>query len=250
MWIIRVSPDGWRIADFEAGQYTALGVPGAFPRHDGKEESDVAPSKLVIRPYSIASSPLEKSYLEFYMVLVDDGDLSPRLFPLAVGSRVWLGPRIAGTFVLSRVPQEAELVFIATGTGVAPFVGMLRTLVPGGLRRPVALIHGVRHADELGYRDELVAMEKQSPLFHYIPTVSRPAVRSPQWKGHSGYVQQIWQSGVVEAAFGHAPSPDRTHIFLCGSPDMIDENITMLEDEGFSEHRAAAPGLLHVERYR
>jgi ferredoxin--NADP+ reductase len=251
VWVIYVTPDGWTLSDFEAGQYTALGVPGTAPRCEGvlPEPPLKKPEKLIKRAYSIVSSPLEKGHLEFYLVLIKDGSMTPRLFTLYAGDRVWLSPKIAGIFVLSKAPADANLVFVATGTGIAPYVSMLRTILRPGTKRRIALFHGVRESRDLGYMTEILAMERVSPNFTYIPTISRPGNEPVPWKGRTGYVQQIWESRVLDGIWGFEPMPENTHVFLCGSPGMIESMVDHLGRDGFTENTRSTPGQIHLERY-
>ncbi|MEJ2719933.1 MAG: hypothetical protein P8181_02160 [bacterium] len=175
-WVIHVAPEGWAVPDFEPGQYTTLGLPGTLPRCSGvlPEPPLRRPEKLIKRAYSIVSSPMEKGHLEFYAVLIRNGSFTPRLFPLRPGDRLWLSRKITGTFVLSKAPPDANIVLVATGSGIAPYVSMLRTILQPGNRRRIALLHGVRRSSDLGYMDELRAKERELPNFTYIPTISRP----------------------------------------------------------------------------
>ncbi len=160
-----------------------------------------------------------------------------------------MAPSIKGTFLLSRAPDDANLVFVATGTGIAPFISMLRTYLAPDTARHIALLHGVRHSSDLGYREELQSIERLSPCFSYFPTISRPREETVLWTGRTGYVQDIWKSGAVGEAWGYPPTPDDTHIFLCGSPAMIDDTVALLGKDGFVEHTKRASGQIHVERY-
>jgi ferredoxin--NADP+ reductase len=251
VWVIQAAPDGWSLPGFEAGQYATLGLPGTAPRWGGADpEPPLAhPQKLIKRAYSIASSPLERDHLEFYFVLVKDGVLSPRLYALQTGDRLWLSGRIMGSFVMSTAPPDVNLVFVATGTGIAPFVSMLRTSLRRETTRRFALFHGVRVSQDLGYKEELLALERVSRNLSYVPIVSRPQNELVPWTGRTGYVQEVWESGVLEKTWGFKPTPDNTHIFLCGSPEMVESMVTLLDREGFAERSRARPGQIHLERY-
>lgn len=246
-----VAPSGWDLADYESGQYTTLGLPGTAPRCPGaaEEEPLKKPERIIKRAYSIVSSPIEKGHLEFYLVLIEDGALTPRLFNLRPGDRLWLSPKITGTFVLSKVPEDANLVFVATGTGVAPYVSMLRTILRPETKRKIALFHGVRNSQDLGYMKEILTMERVSENFTYIPTVSRPKTEIVPWHGQTGYVQEIWESRVLNDRWGFEPTPENTHVYLCGSPGMIDSLVDTLGKDGFVEHTRTTPGQIHLERY-
>ena len=69
------------------------------------------------------------------------------------------------------------------------------------------------------------------------------------WQGAAGYVQDLWKNGVIAQRWGVAPTPENTHVFLCGSPQMIDDTVAMLQTEGYKEHTKKEPGQIHVERY-
>jgi ferredoxin--NADP+ reductase len=251
VWVIHVAPDGWMLPDYQAGQYTTLGISGTALRCEGAlpEPPLRKPEKLIKRAYSIVSSPHEKGPLEFYLVLIEDGSATTRLFALYPGDRLWMSPKITGTFLLSKAPEDVNLVFVATGTGIAPFVSMLRSDLRADTKRRIALFHGVRESRHLGYMKELRAMERVSPYFTYIPTVSRPGNEIVPWNGRTGYVQQIWESRDLDTIWGVAPTPDNTHVFLCGSPAMIESMMDHLGHDGFTEHTRARPGQIHVERY-
>jgi ferredoxin--NADP+ reductase len=252
VWVIYVVPDGWTLPVFEAGQYATMGLPGTAPRWSGADPEPPLkhPEKLIKRAYSIVSSPLERDHLEFYLVLIKSGTLTPRLFRLQPGDRLWLSPKIIGSFVLGRAPSDANLVFVATGTGIAPYVSMLRTIVGPNMQRKIALLHGVRATQDLGYRKEMLAIQRVCPNFAYFPTVSRPQNEVVPWKGMTGHVQQVWESGALEEKWGFKPTPKDTHFFLCGSPGMIESMVAVLSKDGFSEHTRAHPhGQIHLERY-
>ncbi len=154
---------------FQAGQYyttLALDTPGGF----------------VPRPYSIAGSPLEEGVLEFYVALVDNGQLTPTLFAQELGAKFYvLTPK--GKFTVKAAGKKS-LLMVATGTGLAPFVGQVRTLWKAhqsGVPMPyrVVLFYGVAYADEFGYRQELegyAAHKKEGFDFTFICTFVAPGI--------------------------------------------------------------------------
>jgi ferredoxin--NADP+ reductase len=249
--IMRVVPDGWKLPPFKPGQFAVLGLPATAPRCPGANGDEEAPKPgtLIRRSYSIASSSVQSEYLEFYFNLVTSGTLTPRLFALREGDRVWLGPRITGLFTFDQVPEDSNIVMIATGTGLAPYMSMLRTDVERDTGRRLAVLHGARHARDLGYRAELQMMEQGHPCFTYLATVSRPGEETVPWAGLVGHVQNLWQAGALEGIWGVRPQPGDTHVFLCGNPAMIDDMTAILTAEGFCEHTRQRPGEIHIERY-
>jgi len=251
LMILRVVPEEWELPKFKAGQFAVLGLPGSAVRHQisDQEDSTPEPDKLIRRAYSIASSPEEADYLELYITLVRSGALTPRLWALTPGDRVWLGRKFSGLFTLDDVPGRAHVVLMATGTGLAPYMSMLRGFLLRESERKIAVLHGARHSWDLGYRSELQTLQRLFPDFDYIPIVSRPEEEALPWTGQTGYVQELWQRGVVVERWGFSPEPATTHIFLCGNPGMIDQAMTILEDGGFSEHTRKEPGEIHVEKY-
>ena len=249
--VLRVVPDAWELPDFTPGQFTVVGLPGSAPRYMASEPEDepVKPDKLIKRAYSIASSSVAMEYMEFYITLVRSGALTPRLFNLEIGDRVWLSPKGSGFFTLDDVPPESNVILIATGTGLAPYVSMIRSYLTPDTRRRLAIIHGARHSWDLGYRAELVTLQRLSDVFTYITVISRPKDEPVPWSGPTGYVQDIWEKAVLNEAWGFDPGPGNSHIFLCGNPGMIETMEELLKRDGFTEHTRKSPGQYHVERY-
>jgi pyruvate formate lyase activating enzyme len=249
--VLRVAPDGWDLPAFSSGQFCLLGLPGSAPRSALAKPEDVAPDpqKLIRRAYSIASSSSNREFLEFYIALVPGGALTPRLFNLNIGDRVWLSEKPSGMFTFDQVPENANLVLMATGSGLAPYVSMLSTSLMSGPERRVAVLHGARHSWDLGYRSTLMAMQNLRSNFIYLPVVSRPDEEPVPWTGATGHVQALWKSGALEKAWGFRPAPDNAHVFLCGTPEMTEEMVAMLVNEGFKEHTRDEPGQIHAEKY-
>lgn len=249
--IIQVAPLGWHYPDFEPGQYTTLGIYGSTPRCELAEAElhPPDPSKLLRRPYSIVSSPQNKEFLEFYVNLVPTGICTPRLFSLKIGDPVWLSDRVVGTFTFKNVPDDANVVLIANGAGLAPFVSMVSTHLSVSASRRVTLMHGVRHSWDLGYRSVFMAMQRLRNNFTYVPIVSRPELEPIAWQGGTGHVQDFWQSERFEQVCGFDPRPESTHIFLCGSPEMIESMTELAALKGFQEMDKAGTGQIHVERF-
>lgn len=249
---IRIAPQGWELPDFKPGQYVVLGLPGSAPRcpTSDPDSKPLDPDKLIRRAYSITSASVASEYLEFYISLVRSGELTPRLFNLNIGDRLWLSGKSTGYFTLDAVPPEMNVIMVATGTGLAPYMSMIRSELMTEKRRVhFAAIHGAYHSWDLGYHAELVMLERLSPTFTYIPVISNPEDEPVPWAGQTGFVQKVWQNGLVEKSWGVRPTPENTHVFLCGHPAMIESMEKIVQEEGYVEHTRKAPGQYHVERY-
>ncbi len=251
MKIFRISPDGWELPDFIPGQFVTLSLPFSAKRAEGStpDPEEMAQDKLIRRAYSIASSSKTKEFIEFYITWVHSGQLSPRLFALNVGDRIELGKKMTGMFTLEQVPENNNVVLIATGTGVAPYISMLRTnlLAPG--TRKIAVIHGASNSWDLGYRSELMLLQSISDRLVYLPTVIDVHKEPVRWNGDTRFVQDMWSAGVVADAWGITPTPENTHFFLCGNPKMVQSMFDVLGEQGFKEHKKTEPGQIHVESW-
>jgi ferredoxin/flavodoxin---NADP+ reductase len=219
-------------APFHAGQYVVVGLPAA--------QKDGAPESLVKRTYSIASPPSQREQLEFCIEVLPEGELSSKLPSLKPGDRAHLGSKIAGTFTLEGVPQGANLVLVATGTGIAPFMSFLRSDSTWNENRLITLIHGARNERELDFSRELRELESSRANFRYIPVLSRSA---PGWTGRQGRVQRLFEEGPVVL------NPERDHVFLCGSPEMVKDLEMRLSAMNYRSHTRRAPGNLHLEKF-
>ena len=247
--ILRVRPDA-ELFEFRPGQFGVLGLLGSAPRVEESTPEDVpsAPDKIIRRAYSIASASVERRYVEFYLTLITSGQLTPRLFALQHGSRVFLGPKASGVFTLDRVAPEKAVVLIATGTGLAPYVSMLRTLLVNDDRRRFVVLHGARYSWDLGYRGELESLARLRSNFTYIPSITRPD-QDPHFIGYTGRIQALLEQGVLERESGVALDPAKAEVFLCGNPDMVKLATVLLLDKGFATKGGAGPATIHVEEY-
>jgi ferredoxin--NADP+ reductase len=190
---------------FVPGQYMTIGV--------------FADEKLVQRPYSVASDPVAAgdSGYEFYVRLVQGGAFTPLLWRLPVGHRMrMIGPK--GKFTLEPDDDRTHL-FISTGTGNAPFVSMMKSLLREGAPRRAVFVNGVSYVADLGYRDLLERWESSGEYpVAYVPTVSRPDdPANAGWTGWTGRTEAVLPRALDE--FGL--TPDNTIAYICGNPDMI-----------------------------
>ncbi|MBW6458145.1 MAG: ferredoxin--NADP reductase, partial [FCB group bacterium] len=117
--IFRVAPKGWDLPEFKPGQYCPLGLPPSAPRvpYSTPPEKPCPTDRLIKRPYSIASSSSQHQYLEFYIKMVSNGALTPRLFALKNGDMLWMREKVFGMFTLDDIPSHKNVIFFATGTG-------------------------------------------------------------------------------------------------------------------------------------
>jgi ferredoxin--NADP+ reductase len=249
--ILRVASKGWQLPDFIPGQFAVLGLPGSAPRCTlaTPEPEPAASDELIRRAYSIASSSMINEYMDFYVGLVSSGLLTPRLFALNVGDPLFLGPKISGMFTLDQVAPGKNVVMIATGTGLAPYISMMTSELTCSSPRRYAVLHGAYHSWELAYRSELLALQHLCGNLTYITTIDRPQDEPVPWNGHIGWVQELWKQGVVAKAWGFEPTKENTDVFLCGNPAMINEMAGILEKDGFREHTRKTPGQIHIERF-
>jgi ferredoxin--NADP+ reductase len=247
--ILRVQPDG-TLFDFKPGQFAVIGLLGRAPRVPEAAAEDTAPEpdKLIRRAYSIASSSLERRYLEFYLTLINTGQLTPRLFALQYGSRLFLGPKASGVFTLDRVPPAKAVLLIATGTGLAPYISMLRTMLIHDAQRRFVVLHGARVSWDLGCRAELESLARLRPNFIYLPSITR-ADQDPHFHGHTGRIQALLERGLIERESGVPLDPAQADVFLCGNPDMVKSVKAMLEVKGFKADHGKEIGTIHVEEY-
>lgn len=263
--IVRVRPDGGLVPQFKPGQFCTLGWPrqacappwqpkaGTIatetPLANRGDAAETAHPRMIRRAYSIASSADQRDAVELLVVLVEKGRLTPRLWTIGVGGRIWMDSRIMGEFTLDDVPPEKDLVMVSTGTGLAPFMSMLRTYRGQQRWRRLVIIHGVRRERDLAYRQELEQVCRQDRSVTYLPIVSREPEDSG-WSGLRGRVQTILgdQARYLRLV-GWPLDPQRCHVFLCGNPAMIQSVEALLHDRGFVTHTRRTPGNIHFERY-
>ena len=214
---------------FQAGQFVriALDVDG----------------ERVARAFSFVNPP-QDSVLEFYGVIVPEGPLSPRLARLRPGDALHIASNPAGFLVLSEVPDARTLWLLSTGTGLAPFLSILRTETPWQRFREVVLVHAVRHARELVYREMIAELQGKRGL-RYVSIVSREAAEGSL----AGRIPAVLEDDRLEAAAGIPLSAGTSQVLLCGNPDMLKDVTAALAERGMRKHRRRAPGQITTESF-
>jgi ferredoxin--NADP+ reductase len=172
--------------------------------------------------------------------------LSPRLVRLEPMDVVFLAPAASGTFTLAEVPDATNLWLLATGTGIAPFLSMLKTEQPWKRFRQIALVHAVRHAAELTYRETIAGFRARYPdQFRSVSFVSRE--RHPGTL--PGRIPPAIEDERLERAAGLELSAGASQVMACGNPDMVTDVVEALKVRGMKKHRRRDPGQVAVEPY-
>ncbi|WP_445946018.1 ferredoxin--NADP reductase [Shewanella sp.] len=225
------------IAPFIAGQFIKL-----------SRNTD----KRIARAYSIVSAP-DAELLEVLAVKVPDGQLSPALHQLAIGAEIEVSTKAAGFLTLEELPQAANyrhLWFIATGTGVGPFISMLRTQAPWLKYEKIILVYGVSYYSDLAYQDVIQQLQQQYPQqFVFIPMVTRESKAVEGMAALDCRIPQGLVSGELEALAQVDISPLDSQVMICGNPAMITEVQTMLLERGLTKNLRRAPGQITLEKY-
>ena len=222
---------------FDSGQFVMIGLEtGARP---------------LLRAYSIASASWEE-HLEFFSIKVAHGQLTSRLQHLRPGDPLIVTRKATGTLVLNDLKPGRHLYLLGTGTGLAPFLSIIRDPHTYERFERIVLAHGVRHISDLAYADYL---EHQLPQHEYLgelvrekliyyPTVTREPFR------HRGRITDAIVDGVMSDATGLPPlNPETDRVMLCGSPAMLDDLCALLDGRGFqASPRTREPGDYVIER--
>jgi len=221
---------------FSNGHFTMIGL-----RINGKP---------LLRAYSIVSANYEE-HLEFLSIKVPDGPLTSRLQHIQVGDTIIVGKKPTGTLVVDYLLPGKHLYLFGTGTGLAPFMSIVRDPETYEKFEQVILVHGVRQVDELAYHDMLVEHlpnheflgELVTSKLRYYPTVTRETYRN------MGRVTELIDSGKLFTDLGVPPlDPAHDRAMICGSPAMLRDLKHLLEARGFKEGNTSTPGAFVVER--
>jgi len=224
---------------FAAGQYARLGLRDA--------------NGLVWRAYSMVSSP-KQEFLEFYGVLVPNGLFTTQMKALKEGDGILVEKQCYGFMTPDRFTDGEDLWMIATGTGVGPFISMLRDPYVWERFRNLILVHGARHAEEFAYRDELASYCRQSPFgtasrLQVVRSVTRDESAVPDPMTLKGRVTTLFENGALEQAAGLTTTDAASRFMLCGNPEMIEDMRKLLHGRGMRPVRRALPGHFVTENY-
>jgi ferredoxin--NADP+ reductase len=220
---------------FVNGQFTMIGL-----AIDGKP---------LLRAYSMVSTNYSEE-LEFLSIKVPDGPLTSRLQHIEPGDRILVGKKPTGTLVLDNLLPGRNLYLLSTGTGLAPFMSIIRDPETYEKCEKVVLVHGCRRIAELAYDKEIADLPNHEYLGEliggnliYYPTVTREPFR------HQGRVTELIASGRLFADIGLPDlNPEQDRAMICGSPDMLADLKIMLEERGFVEGSSGKPASYVIEK--
>jgi ferredoxin--NADP+ reductase len=222
---------------FRSGEFVMIGLAGE--------------KKPLVRAYSIAS-PHYAEELEFLSIKVEDGPLTSRLQLIQPGDDIYLGKKPTGTLVLDALLGGKRLFMLSTGTGLAPFLSLMRDPDVYSAYDQVIVVHSVRRVSDLAYQDEMDGRLAEDPLvadeaaaqFHYVPTVTREPFRN------TARIGALIDDGTLFAGLSGAGTldPETDRVMLCGSTEMIRDFAQLLEAKGFVEGSNANPGTFVIER--
>jgi ferredoxin--NADP+ reductase len=221
---------------FKNGQFTMIGLE--------------VNGKPLMRAYSLAS-PNYADELEFFSIKVADGPLTSKLQHLKVGDKVIVGQKPVGTLLLDNLLPGKNLYLLGTGTGLAPFLSLIRDPEAYERFERVVLMHGVREVAELAYSemiqkllpdDEFLGEDVRAKLIYY-PTVTREP-----FKNRGRITELLGTETFAKEINLPVLNPEHDRVMLCGSPEMIRDLSIMLKDRGFKEGSSATPAHFVIEK--
>lgn len=222
---------------FTPGHYARLGL--------GKPGGDI-----VWRPFSMVSAA-GADHLEFLVVLVPDGEFSCRLAAIKAGDHVLVEKRSFGFLTLDQLAPGDDLWMLASGTGLGPFISILHDPATWRAYRHLVVVHSVRHASELAYRDEIEAT-RTSPAaagtaarLHYVPVVTR----DPEAAALHARIPQLILDGRLEQVVGVPLESSHSRVMVCGNPELARDMRSLLGARGFAVSRRGVPGQMAFEKY-
>ncbi|MEL0634254.1 ferredoxin--NADP reductase [Pseudoalteromonas carrageenovora] len=219
------------IAPFKAGQFTKLSI------MDGE--------KRIARAYSFVNAP-ENPNLEFYLINVIDGLLSPYLAKLKPGETVLIEQRATGFFTLDEIPQSEQLWMLGTGTAIGPFLSILQQPDVWQKYKSINIVHGVRFNNDLSYQALINELLRVYPeQLNYIPVVSR----EEPLQGLSSRITSAIENNRLFEHVNLQPTPNNAQFMICGNPQMVKDTTNLLLAKNFTRNRRKDPGNITVEQY-
>jgi len=219
------------IAPFHAGQYTRL----AF----------VLDGATAGWPYSFVNAPAVRPH-EFHYVVLPEQQHTRRLSALVPGETIYVAAQAAGALTLDKVAAGEQLWLFAGGTAISPFLSILGTEAPWMRFKRVVLVHAVRYAEELSYREWLRALQVRHGLqFTFLPVLSREASDDAL----AGRIPEAIADGRMEARVGLRLEAQLARAMICGNPAMVADTVHALERRGLKQHRDRHPGQISLENY-
>lgn len=219
------------IGDFKAGQFVRVAL-----EIDGE---------IVARPYSLVNAPADAEN-EIFFNIVPEGPLTPRLAALQPGDVIKLADKPYGFLTVDEVPAARHLWMLATGTGVGPFISILRSEEAWQRFEKVVLVYSVRSARELAYRDVIADIgKKYQQQLSFVPLVTREVLEGTI----NRRVTDAIVSGELEQQAGIYMSSDDSHVMMCGNSAMITDVIELLKSRNMRKHLRREPGHITTEKY-
>ena len=233
---------------FKPGQFARLGV------HRDDQHGAKSGPRDIWRAYSIVSADYDE-FLEFYSIVVPDGEFTTKLAQLREGDRLMIEKAAYGFLTLDRFEGGRDLWLLSSGTGIAPFVSILHDLGAWEQYERLILVHSVRHADELAYRDTVEAFRSHEVFGEelaakpgklvYVPIVTRERLDGAL----HARIPALLGSGALEAKAGVRLDTQHSRLMICGNPDMVDDIRRHLTLAGYQVSRRGQPAQLAVENY-
>jgi ferredoxin--NADP+ reductase len=219
------------ISNFKAGQFVRVAM-----EVDGE---------LVARPYSLVNSPAE-SELEIFFNIVPDGPLTPELASLEAGDTVKVTDKPYGFLTVEEVPNTRHLWMLATGTGVGPFISILKSGNVWPKFEKVVLVYSVRTARELVYQDVIADLSKQyRSQLSFVPVITRELIEGAV----NQRVTAALETGELEQRAGVRLNADDSHVMMCGNSAMIADVTELLKARNMRKHLRREPGHITTEKY-
>ncbi|MBW4014923.1 ferredoxin--NADP reductase [Moraxella osloensis] len=250
-------PDGFK---FTAGQFVRLGIHGKdlqyfAQNHETKlitSETQGQPIDLegyVFRAYSVASSPYDE-FIEFFSVVIPEGEFTSKVNHIQVGDSLLLNTTPFGYLTLARyqLPLPNDLWLLATGTGLAPFLSILKTIDVWQQYQRIILVYSARTSQELAYQAEIGSIKSiygdNGAAFVFLPIVTR----EEDYAGEKARVPNLIVSGKLTQLVGQKLDKERSHVMLCGNPQMVEDTKEALKSIGLTMNRRGE-GNIAVENY-